>query len=247
MTFSQRIEMKQSILTNSEKKISDTIFKNPDYVLRANTISELSKKCKVSQPTLSRYLQKLDYSNFYDFKRDVYLISKEDNKDKQKHELTKLEAYIDVISKIPNFVDDELLIEVGKMILDARNIYTIGYHKSFLSAKMMHYNLLKFSLTSLPFNFDNVFELNSLANQQDVAILFSATGETVKEVVQNLHEKNTKIILITNNQKISYKKLVDKIIWLPNSKNQHLPIYLENQIVFMVFGDLLISQIANLI
>ena len=52
--------------------------------------------------------------------------------------------------------------------------------------------------------------------------------------------------LITMSDKHSMRNKVDHVIWLPNYKNQGYPQYLESQVVFMVFVDLLTSHIAQL-
>ena len=47
------------------------------------------------------------------------------------------------------------------------------------------------------------------------------------------------------NDKLSIKKYCDQYIWLPSSTNQNFQQYLENQIVFFLYIDLLTSQIAK--
>lgn len=245
MNILERLDAMYSTFTSSEIKIYKLIRENPDYVFRSTTISGLAQICKTSQPTLTRFIQKIGYQSFFDFRQDFYLLSKYNRSHENREEMTHLQAYTNLIDKIDSFVSSEDLDRVTKLLLEARNVYTIGYHKSSLSAQMLNYNLLKFSVTAIGFNNDNVFELNSLANQQDVAVIFSSTADTMKETMQSLKEKGTKIILITNNNKTLYKNMVDELIWLPSSKNQNLPFYLENQVIVMILIDLISTQMAN--
>lgn len=48
------------------------------------------------------------------------------------------------------------------------------------------------------------------------------------------------------NDKLSIKKYCDNFVWLSSSSNQHFDCYLESQIIFFVYIDLLTSEIAKL-
>lgn len=47
------------------------------------------------------------------------------------------------------------------------------------------------------------------------------------------------------NDKLSLKKLSDNYVWLPSSTNQGFEVYLENQIIFFLYVDLLTSEITE--
>jgi len=48
------------------------------------------------------------------------------------------------------------------------------------------------------------------------------------------------------NDKLSLKKHTKNYIWLPSTINQGFQNYLENQVVFFIYTDILTSQIAKL-
>lgn len=245
MNIIDKLDTLQSTFTASEMKIYKLIRNNPDYVFRSTTLSGLAETCKTSQPTITRFMQKIGYSNFFDFRQDFFLLSKYNPTDREKLEITHLEAYTTLIQKLDTFLDEDTLKRVSDLLLSARNVYTIGYHKSSLSAQLMNFNLLKFAVTAINFNNDNGLELNSLADERDVAIVFSSTADTMKETMNTLKQRGSKIILITNNNKTYYKNLVDELIWLPSSKNQNLPFYLENQVLVMIVIDLISAYMAR--
>jgi len=52
--------------------------------------------------------------------------------------------------------------------------------------------------------------------------------------------------IITMNDKLSLKKHTKNYIWLPSTINQGFQNYLENQVVFFIYTDILTSEIAKL-
>ena len=69
---------------------------------------------------------------------------------------------------------------------------------------------------------------------------------TMLESVTNLTNKMTNTVsIITMNDKLSLKKLSDNYVWLPSSTNQGFGVYLENQIIFFLYVDLLTSEITE--
>lgn len=61
-----------------------------------------------------------------------------------------------------------------------------------------------------------------------------------------LQKYHFNLTFITMNDKLSIKKYCDNFVWLPSSSNQHFDCYLESQIIFFVYIDLLTSEIAKL-
>lgn len=247
MNILEILELKKMSFTKSELKIYKEIKTNPDEILRTTTMSNLAEKYNISQPTFTRFLKKLGYDNFFDFKQDIYIISKNDIQTEDKISLNRIESYAGLIVKLQNFISKDDYNEISEMIYSARNIITLGMHKSYLSAQMMSYNLMKLSLTSFAFNNDNAYEIQNFISKNDIVMVFSSSGNTHKNTLETLHELGVPIILITQNNKTVSKKYATKVLFIPSSQNQHMKYYLENQIVFMVVTDMITSYLAKLI
>lgn len=226
------LELKKPVLQKVKNKIYEQIQTNPDEILRTDTISCLAEKYNISQPTLTRFIKKLGYRNYFDFKQDVYITNKDDNEIRETVSLSRLESYAALIIKLNDFVSKEDYNKISQMLYSAKNVITIGMHKSYLPAKMMSYNLMKLSVPSFAFSTDNDFEVESFISKNDAVMIFSVTGDTHKNIMETLYQLDIPIILITQNKKAVSKKYAAKTIIVPSSKNQNMKYYLENQIVF---------------
>lgn len=238
------IELKQNSFTKTDHHIVVLINENADAIFRTNTVTELAKEYSISQASLTRFIQKLGYATYSEFKFDIYRC--------EKQSLTKtgstesiLESYAGLILQMQNIIKEDELITIAKEIAQARNVVTIGMHKSYLPAQSLQYNLLKLAIPSISFSSDDRLEIKHFITSKDVIILFTAEGDSAKAFVDEYKDKQIPIILVTMNDKTSIRKYAKHVIWLPNSKNQNKHKYLENQVFFLVFADLLTSYVAN--
>ena len=96
---------------------------------------------------------------------------------------------------------------------------------------------------------DEIHELPNIIQENDILIAFSNDGnglEAIKnEIKSEKQEKQFNLSIITMNDKLSLKKLSDNYVWLPSSTNQGFGVYLENQIIFFLYVDLLTSEITE--
>ena len=96
---------------------------------------------------------------------------------------------------------------------------------------------------------DEIHELPNIIQENDILIAFSNDGnglEAIKnEIKSEKQEKQFNLSIITMNDKLSLKKLSDNYVWLPSSTNQGFEVYLENQIIFFLYVDLLTSEITE--
>ena len=60
------------------------------------------------------------------------------------------------------------------------------------------------------------------------------------------NDKYFNLSIITMNDKLSIKKYTNNYIWLPSTINQGFQNYLENQVIFFIYTDILTSEIAKL-
>lgn len=238
------IELKQSSFTKTDRHIVELINKNADAIFRNATITNLAKEYDISQASLTRFIQKLGYPSYNEFKFDIYRCEKQSLTNDTSKE-TILEAYSSLILQMQNIIKEEELKEIAAEIAKARNIVCVGMHKSYLPAQSMQYNLLKLAKSAMAFSSDDRHEIKHFINSDDIMLLFSAEGSSAKEFLEDYKEKDVSIILITMNEKTSIRKYASHVIWLPNSRNQNLHKYLENQVFFLVFADLLTSYVAN--
>lgn len=243
----EKIELKKDSFTKKEMIIYNILQKNPDLILRGS-ITSLSKDYKVSQSTITRFCQKIGYDGFNEFKFDVFRSEKQGYD--IENDLSVIESYCKLLHILEENIDHELLVKTAKDIVDSDTIYVTGSHKSSLSAQMMKYNLFKVNKKAVFLASDELHELPHIITKNDLLLVFTNQGNGLRTKNQYQEEKENihfNLTFITMNDKLKAKKYCDNFIWLPSPSNQHFEHYLESQIIFFVYIDILTSQITKII
>lgn len=244
----EQMELKKASYTKKEMEVYEVLINNIDDILRDSAMT-IAEAHHISQSAITRFCQKLGYQGFNDFKYDVYKYQKSGSTTQDPSSV--MDYYAKLLHLIPNAVTPEAFSQLAEMIVSAHFTAINGYHKSSLPAQLLEMNLTKFSIPSAYVPADRAHTLaQRCPHPEDLIIFFSATSniyrETIDNILELIPEKRPKTILITMNDKHPIRNKVDRVFWLPNYKNQGYAQYLESQVVFMVFVDLLTSYIADL-
>ena len=141
--------------------------------------------------------------------------------------------------------DINLLVE---RLATSRRVITTGFHKSALSAQLLNLNLLKFGIISSFAPYDQL-SVEQGITKEDTLVIFSAGSRVYKDILDGLtdnpDERKPHTVIITMSRKNPLNAKVDQVVWLPNYQNQNYDQYLETQVSFMVFIDLLTSALAQ--
>ena len=242
----EQMKLMQSSYTETDWQVYEAINANIDSVLR-DTATTLASELGFSQPALTRFCQKLGYSGYSEFKMAVYQYHKSAAMDESP--ATAIGYYCELLNRIPSAVEKADIEGLADRLLASRAVFTTGCHKSALSAQLMQLNMLKFRKLSSFIPFDQFSSSDQFLTSEDTLVIFSAMGKTYKDYLydlrENLGESRPYIVHVTMNHKSPLRSKVDQAIWLPNYQNQNFPQYLESQVTFMVFIDLLTNAIAQ--
>ena len=243
----EKMELKKETFTKKEMIIYNLLHNDLEVILRSSA-TDLSKGYHVSQATITRFCQKLGYDGFNEFKFDVFRYQKQGT-DSFLQNNNSLDCYIRLMNIIKQSIDYEKMDQLAEAIIHAQSIYISGFHKSSLPAKMLQYNLFKLNKKALVLHNDELHEISQIIHKDDIFIFFTNRGNGLihnKTMIKDLKQEiNFDLALLTMNDKLSIKKICDHYIWLPSSTNQSFDQYLENQIVFFIYIDLLTSKIAK--
>ena len=148
-------------------------------------------------------------------------------------------------------IDYEQLNHFANDIVKANSIIILGMHKSALPAKLLQYNLFKYGKKAIFLDYgDIVNDFQQLVSEDDMVIIYTNRGNvlgTINSTLKDLIKKiSFNLSIITMNDKLSIKKHTQNYIWLPSTINQGFQNYLENQVVFFIYTDILTSEIAKL-
>lgn len=243
----EKIENLKNEFTKKEMIVYNILQKNPDLILRGN-LSDLSEKYNVSQPTITRFCQKIGYQGLNDFKFDVFRYEKQ-HIEESEPSYSVIDQYKRLLSILEDSLDPAQMDELAQKIIHSNTVYVTGYHKSSLPAQMMQMNLFKVNKRAIFFASDMLHDLANIVTNQDMVIVFSNQGNGIQKNMLK-HEKEMRhftLTTITMKDKLPISKYSDHYIYLPSSINQHFDTYLENQVVFFIFVDLLTSKIAKYI
>lgn len=241
------MELKKGRFTKNDNKIYQVIKEDPEVVTRNNIIA-LSDLCKVSQPSITRFAQKLGFEKYTDFKFEMYKYARAKSNETWKEEEQKIPAmqgYQQLMKEIDGFLTIDLLQEILPYLMNAKHIFTTGIQQSFLSAKLLEYNLQKLGIYCMAVNWDGLSSLPSMQHEDDLTIIFSVRAGSLSFVFDEQNEKQKgKFLLITMNAEHPYQQQINQTICLPPAVRKDYSLRLESQVVFMTFIDILSSYLA---
>lgn len=243
----EQMEIKKNSFTKKEKIVYELMLKNVDEISR-KSVTELADHMNVSQSTITRFCQKLGYDGYNDFKFSIYRYQKQVPLDDLDPSKNAFSTYTSLILQLQTSVNNDELSNLAEDIGKADNIIILGVHKSELPARLLNINLHKLSKHATFVPFGEVQDLESYIKEDDLVIVFSVKGESLKVHLSELVKKKAaKFAMITMNDKNPLKKMFPHFIWLPSTNRETSPVYVENQVVFMIYVDILTSYIANYI
>ncbi len=243
----EQMELKQAEFTKTDRRIYDCIMDNADAVFRDSSVV-LAERFGVSQPALTRFCQRIGYRGYGDFAAAMFQAKKAEMTSSGASSST-IEAYCDIIRKIPAVFETAEVIELVDRIVHARNIYATGVHRSSLSAQLFSFNMQALGKPCCYASTEVLATAVRTFTTEDVVVVFSARSKALKETVETTREGNPShqpyIALICMDTRHPLRKLSDLAIWLPNWQNQRMSQYLESQISAMIFCDLFSSTVAH--
>ncbi|RDY29329.1 MurR/RpiR family transcriptional regulator [Romboutsia weinsteinii] len=227
MSVIVKLNSKYNDLSATEKKIADFIINNTELI-KGFTSSELAKQINVGQSTIVKFVKKFGYKGYTDFKMSLIESSMSNyNSSQLIHNDISIESSIDDIylklieenikslKATYEFLNEDLLNESIKILNESNKVLVAGIGTSGLVAKDMHYKLLKIGKCSLYSDDMHIsYQMPLLMEENDVCVLISYSGKT-KEIIklaEALKENNTKIILITANEKSPLAKISDIVL-----------------------------------
>lgn len=241
----EQMQIKQGAFTATDRQVCDAFVNNVDAVLRGSATS-LAEDFGISQPAITRFCQKLGYRGFSDFRAAIYQHHKSASTGDSPS--TTIEWYSKLLRLIPAAMEDADLESFVTRLTSSRRVVTTGFHKSSLSAQLLNFNLLKLGIISSFAPYDQLTVDQSMTDK-DTLVIFSAGSKVYKDILDtladNAGERKPYIVLVTMSRKNPLNAKADQVIWLPSYQNQNYSQYLETQISFMVFIDLLTTKLAQ--
>lgn len=201
--------------SKKEKKIADFMLSEKENISYLS-LSEISKRIDVSEATIVRFVKKIGFKGFLNFRIEVASEYSNIAENIAENYIENIEKnMIDTIRSSKVMLNKEDVEKALNLIQKAKRLYTFGLGASGVAAIELQNRFLRFGKIGHSVN-DSHFQLMYASNttKDDVIVVISISGETHDLIYPiNIAKKNScKIITITNHIKSTLAELSDVVL-----------------------------------
>ncbi len=239
----------------SEKKVAETVLKNPEAVI-SKSITSLAEDSGVSDPTVTRFCRKLGLSGFMDLKLCIarempsgpYIHENVTETDSLPVIFEKLfNSGIEALKGSLNKIDTKILQKAATVLSKANRIDFYGQGGSAIVARDAYH---KFFRLGIPCSFHDDPHMQvmsaSLLKKGDVLICVSHTGST-KDIIESAKVakiSGAKVIGITGDAKSPLSKVSDITISVNSKEAALLLAPMTSRLVQLAIIDVLFVTVS---
>lgn len=242
----KRIETYQNEFTKTEIELMNYILSHL-HSFATNNIDQVAEDSGISKSAFVRFAKKIGYSGYAEFRFEIsrYLVS--NNTEPSDLSDTPIKAisdlYCSYIHEIPAHINMDQVEKTANLIQKAKRIKIAGSNRSFQSARQLKQRLgrIGYDAEALQDNVD-ISDAADMYGPEDLFIIFTISGKGHYDiVVHTLHERGCPVILITMSQILPYQNLCTEAIILPRIDKDSNISFLDNQVIFFVFIEILLK------
>ncbi|KZE38667.1 RpiR family transcriptional regulator [Bhargavaea cecembensis] len=209
------MEQHKHQFTKSEQKIYAYILKHPEQVIY-HSLTEFSEASGVAEATALRFLRKLGYKGFQDFKFLFAREIAEASTDQGETYLERIrENMVQAIRDTHDVVDHDELSASIEAIDRSADVVIFGIGSSGIAGLDMQHRLMRIGKHTTVVT-DSHFQMMRAAslNEKSVVIAISLTGGTkdIVDAVSVAKEKKATVIALTNYVKSPLTRYADHIL-----------------------------------
>ncbi|MGD8881673.1 MAG: MurR/RpiR family transcriptional regulator [Desulfobacterales bacterium] len=251
-----KIYTEYKAFTPSQQKVAAYLTQHLDEALILNA-NQLAKKAGVSEATFTRFITRLGFSGFSEFKREIgnFVIQGHSTTERLAESaetfgisdsvfLEILRGDIENIHKITNGISNELFEKAVEKLSSAKSIYLLGLRSSYALAFYLAFNLRFFlkSVTLIKPGIGDIPEQVLSAGKDDVllAVSFRRFTRDVVNIVEKIKRKKAYIIAITNSHLSPIAQLADMSL----AVETEIPTYIESFTAPMSLLNAFITAVA---
>ncbi|MDD7281646.1 MAG: MurR/RpiR family transcriptional regulator [Erysipelotrichaceae bacterium] len=229
-----RLREYQETLTPTEKQIADYIIDNA-RAASSLTIRELAEEVYSSPSTIVRLCKKIGFEGFNDFQKallyDIASLSEDDMK-VSSFDIKANEDTPSIINKITynnirileesiKLLDEETISACVDLLEKANRVLLFGIGSSYYVSRDLYLKLLRLNISAVSnedFHSQLLSAINS--NEQDVAIVFSYSGQTKEMIdcIETLKENKTPVIAFTRYTPSTIAEMADYNLYVASTE-----------------------------
>lgn len=215
------IESNLHKLTKREQMIAKYIIQNLESVPN-RTISELSRQINVSEATITRFCQKLEFGSY----NKLRLLAKEASVSTRLYEPSEMtgmtvvkETYLSMLKKFDTLHQQKEIQELKQQLTNANQVYLYGGNGLAQVAEQLKYKLMKLGIKSDAFSTSYQMEMSTYTlTPETIVIGLSNTGYSseVVEMLENAKKIGCVTAGITNQQDSPLAEISDISLLIPS-------------------------------
>ncbi|VDG21383.1 hypothetical protein [Lactobacillus allii] [Lactiplantibacillus mudanjiangensis] len=248
MDLEKKIGIYYTTLTKSEKKVYQAVLNNPQVIL-SETIQEVATAYDVSVASIQRFIKKIDYRGFPEFRLAVEEWLHEQDTEPNQHSQSKLQQIVGAYTTTLNLLSQvDIETEMDKLVADMHQteiIKSLGIGNTALSAEQLTYSM--YSEDKFIEVVDSDIKIDYLVNALKpgmLLIIFSVTGSTTTylKLMQAAKEKQITVYLITMNQDSKLLSLTNHQFILPSTyvhNNRQTVHMVDNRTILYCFAEVI--------
>lgn len=251
-SLSTIIETSLNNLTEREKQAAQYIAAFPEKISNM-TISQLSKETKVSEATITRLSQKLQFKNFNQLK----LVASESGtqsidsvpKATKSYEWLQNE-YFQIIQKADDLIEKKKMVKIAKTISSSRRIMIYARGLSGHIAQKIKFKLLEYGFIA-DFIGDSAF-MTLTSNQltaKDSVIVVSVSGENQEIIppVKNAKKRGASVFVFTNQKNSTLATLANETVLIASNRFLDKDSLFGEQVPMIYSVEVMFYEIKQLI
>ena len=228
------INSRMHSFTKSEKKVADYILNSKKSDITRITISELAANCGVSEATIVRYVKKVGFESFQDFKLNLALDNDdevvEDEKDitisqndSPQDILRKTKVgFLQSIENTNAIIDMNKFLQAANFIRSAKKIEIYGVGSSSAVGKILQYKLTRLGFPAYAIEDPHMQAISAATlDLGDLAFGISQSGST-KDTVDSLaiaKKHGATTICLTEHVNSPITKYADVVLEIYSGEN----------------------------
>lgn len=251
------IRTKYNMLSASQKKVADYVLANMEKVITLS-LADLSSACNVSEPTVMRFLHKLDYKSYQVFRVNIAQESAMNTGQSLYSDVTSGDSTATVIEKViastkcslddlPHVLDPNAIEELCKKIREAARVFIIGVGSTTAIAFDLQHKLLKLGIETRFCNDPHIINIScSNLNSNAVLIAISHSGESreILDGVELAKKTGCWICAITSFPRSSLIKRADTCIISSSHETTYRSDAMTSRIIQMCIIDMIYIRLA---
>ncbi|AZB41690.1 ROK family protein [Bacillus sp. FJAT-42376] len=252
------IESNMHKLTKREQMIANFVILNLEAVPN-KTISEMSRQINVSEATITRFCQKLEFGSY----NKLRLMAKEATVSTRLYEQAKPSSltevkhtYMSMLKKCDSLYDLTDIQKFSSQLLSAKQIFLYGAGEMSVVASQLKFKLMKLGMAADTFSSHYEREMSSYAlTPETVVIGLSASGyaSDIVSIMDTARSRGAVTIGITSQQDSPLSRASDIRMLIPaaeeiegnSSSLSEVSAYYLLDVVFKGMQDLQIKQLSR--